>query len=217
MDEKSFKQLLDSLTKSDFNQRRRRPSKIKFEQAKQVFNKIAKVKFPEFQYDEFNKEVVRNLILYFIGNQETEYDLFKGIMLYGAYGRGKTAILSIFEVFCTVLKIDINFELVLTRRIVMEAHKNKDLSILDKYCLQPKCFDDVGREEKAIEVYRNAISPFEYMIDVCYFNFQQKGRFYHITTNYDFDEIEKFYGKRAKTLAIEMFNPVLLSGPNRRK
>jgi DNA replication protein DnaC len=179
----------------------------------------------DFQFDEWNKEVIKKLCHYFCNSDKFEtmgegYSLEKGIMLYGPVGCGKTYLMELLrnnpkQVF-TIIPCD---------DIATDFFTKGDSAIYnyikfankDKNILSGRCYDDLGTEQ-AKNHFGNHIDALTKVILKRYF---MRSPYYstHITTNITAPEIEDRYGIRIRDRFREMFNLIKFSdeAPSRRK
>ena len=172
----------------------------------------------EFIVDQYNKEVIRQLYYYLIGNTELcKWNIHKGIYLMGAVGCGKSLLL------LSYLSIQDYLTHKLTKTIhakqLIELLKKEDIAGL-KRC--PMFIDELGRENLENKDFGNVIKP---VIDLFAIRYEYGGRTY-ATSNFTLDSLEvsrdekgkitEKYGTFIRTRMDEMFNVVKLPGDNRR-
>lgn len=182
-----------------------------------------------YNFDTDNKDIIIQLIKYFLNAEDCEYNLQKGLMLVGNTGTGKTLIMEIFKKYCEYLKLDKNFNIAASRMVVREYSKN-GFNGLEKYSYNLKqnthgiaikhmvnyCFDDIGIENNNTKHFgtdENVIN--ELLLDR--YELFKEGILTHITTNLDGNNLKEKYKDRLNSRFREMFNFIELSGKDRRK
>jgi DNA replication protein DnaC len=158
-----------------------------------------------FLVDDENKEAINQLYYYLIGSDQFKGDLFKGIILMGAIGSGKTVLLESFiEVFnATSDKVITSIHAKDLTRIV----KENPIGFLNK---RPLFIDDMGKEQRAIKNYGTEEHPMEDIFNERYKNFALT----FATTNYNFDDLQ--YSRHMVDRLKQMMNVIILPGKSRR-
>lgn len=175
--------------------------------------------------EEENRTKLTQLTNYFLGFEQDEISLHKGIYLVGGVGRGKTATIDAFRLM--VSKIEHRLEMAnetFVRRsfiiknvktIVGELAESKSTAILKKYYLENICLDDIGTEEN-LKHYGNNMDVIGDLIIERYQKFSNSGLITHATSNILPTEWEKKYGERVASRMKEMFNVIVLTGSDKR-
>ena len=159
----------------------------------------------DFEVDEFNKEIINQLYYYLNKSENFNGDVEKGIMLIGAIGCGKTAIMDSF----------VNIVEAYGSKVI-EKIQSKEIAeiIIEKktfYDKRPLYIDDVGKEAIEIINFGTVIRPIEDLLDTRYRN----RSITFATSNFTFDDLQ--YNKHTKDRIKEMFNIIILKGNSRRK
>src|ERR1044072_7829644 len=183
-----------------------------------------------FKLDSDNEKVFKILCMYFTSDSRFEaqgdgFSLKKGIMLCGSVGRGKTTLMGVFRA-----NQRRSYRLVSCReladRFASEGHEM--LHMWSRPLPHPNsidtlfqteigvCFDDLGTEGSK-KNYGNSVNVMENIILNRYDMGVLPWYYTHLTTNLSGDEIEEYYGTRARSRMREMFNMLTLSGEDRRK
>lgn len=171
-----------------------------------------------FEVDENNKEIIQNLIRYFSGDPDCEWNLSKGLLLMGDVGLGKTYIMSVMRDYAKAANIDFRqFRLVGCPDIADEVEQNGAESLQKYFAGEDICFDDLGQEQAVIQRYGNNLSVMERILVKRYSSFVNGRCITHATTNLTPEEIEERYGTRLIDRFNEMFNYVFMTGESRRK
>lgn len=160
-----------------------------------------------FHWNDNNKKTIRDLLRYFLRDELSEYDVNKGVFLFGDFGRGKTLLMRLFSIFTTTLNVR-PFVMCNCKDIVVEVSKVGNLEPLENYFRGVKCFDDLGFEDAGFKVFGNNVSVMEYILN----HRCESGWMTHVTTNLTPDMIEQYYGERIASRIYQMFNFVELDG-----
>lgn len=175
--------------------------------------------------DSFNDKIINNLCGYFAGEESDQYDLSKGILLFGGVGCGKTSLMEWFRqnpnnpytiVSCRKVSYDYSehgAEAIKQFNGIIKSN-NKQLGV---------CFDDLGTEDDKKHFGNHS----NVMADIILNRYdklkiggvphlQSKT---HITTNLSRKEIIERYGSRVESRLNEMFNIFIFdkNNPDRRK
>lgn len=188
----------------------------------------------EWVTDKWNKQIINALCLYFSKDPEFEklkegFSLRKGIMLYGPYGCGKSAIMQAFSVnqnmsyrCISVLKLDDLYQLN-GAAMILEYSAHSEISIEATSMFHQKlggfCFDDLGQEGSESAHYANRADVVGQIMKRRYYG--DLGHNYtHATTNADGQELAQMYPFLGQSGRLkEMFNFIRFhkDAPNRRK
>jgi DNA replication protein DnaC len=183
--------------------------------------------------DDFNKAVIKKLILYFEDSKEFEekdYSLKKGILLAGGLGVGKTLIMKLFSKLCFMNKNTKSYNIGNCETIVNEF-LSEGISVVDKYTLNTRlndynvriskplnfCFDDLGVENSNIKYFGNEENVMAKILYNRYELYVYNQIKTHITTNLNGEMIKEKYGDRIFSRISEMFNVIILDGYDRRQ
>jgi energy-coupling factor transporter ATP-binding protein EcfA2 len=151
--------------------------------------------------------LIRKMLCYAIRDEEacTDYEInvYKGILLLGPVGCGKTSLMTLIRDF-----FPSSFRPILksTRQVSYEFIK-EGYEIIDQYGKSEKvfCFDDLG-VENSLKHYGNECNTMGEILLSRYDQFIQFGTITHVTTNLNSVELEKMYGVRVRSRLREMFN-----------
>lgn len=169
----------------------------------------------EFIVDNENRNVIRELYNYVTGNENfkantnhSESNLYKGILLLGGWGTGKTILI---ESVCEIINL-------LSRKRITFINAKKLKSItgkeeIDKYLKRPMFIDDIGKEDKETRDYGDPVYPLIDLISQRY----DFGAWTFGTSNFSFKTLGEMYGEFLQERIIEMFNIIELKGKSRRR
>ena len=202
------------------------------------FMKFKQAKWPDFKLDEHNMAIIKLLLLYFWQRPEFEdnigYDLNKGILLRGNFGTGKTFIFDVLLHFVrkTPKIYHMRFQKINAYRIESDFNINGYMSLekiksqfiqdyyghtSDRHQLNHLLFDDIGSEEGLVSHFGTQTDIVQNALLHRYDLFRNHNIITHITTNLTPSEIRERYGERVYSRFFEMFNDIVLEGPDRRK
>jgi len=182
---------------------------------------------PEFVIDEQNESVFQALVMYFMRDPKFEkleknYSLLKGLLVRGGTGTGKTVAMKVLDLLMRKMgQFESTFVIVPTRtierdyieegsRVLLSFSKNSYKTNGEERIY---CFDDLGMESRGSKNYGNEMSVMAEIIHDRY----DLGLKTHATTNLTPAGIEEAYGERVLSRMREMFNDIVLEGPDRRK
>jgi DNA replication protein DnaC len=176
----------------------------------------------DFILTEEEKYIYETLSFYFTKNEEfnnrgTDFDLKKGLLIYGNIGAGKTTLLECFAHNPRVSFMMANCQSVsneFKKGGIAEVEKYYGLlkSISPTKFMQTEitiAFDDFGLEIEngSSKNFGNEVNV---MADILYERYEKR-IVTHMTTNLNPQTIEDYYGKRIRSRMLEMFN--LISFP----
>ena len=210
------------------------PEEHDFEYFFGVFLSVARRFVPKFEVTSDNVDVYRNCVKYFIGDPSCSYSLEKGLYLYGPVGTCKTVLLKIARQFNLEIISRNYFDIKNITDIVDETAVTgfKYFNSFDEIPMgrfierQSLCrdgfkiqmaLDDVGQSSDVVIHFGDKIPIIRELIKRRYYAFSDEHVLTHITTNMLPDKIEEVYGAYVSSRMREMFTPVLLNGPDRRK
>ncbi len=170
----------------------------------------------KLEFDKKKKEILRDLVLYFMNDPKSKYDLSKGLYLYGDTGTGKTTILEAFSRFAKGTEIK-KIKLVSAKEIVSEVIMSSDASSLRDYTQRrflygyDFAFDDLAQEQEC-KIYGTKVDCMEMILTARY----NKQLLTHCTSNLKPERIKEKYDKRIYSRFHEMFNFIHIEGKDHR-
>lgn len=182
-----------------------------------------------FVWDKAREELYYTLWLYFKQSKDFEKGdrkLYKGIMLRGAIGCGKTMAMRAFQHLGGVS----SFKIIATTHIVRDLHKD-GMGVIDKYgreSFRPGdigelkrvpvdlCLDDLGLEDTNSKIYGNSANVIADILTDRYEAFIEHGMLTHATTNLNAESLQTIYGARVRNRLKEMVNIINVEGQSLR-
>lgn len=190
---------------------------MEYERARHLVIEIIRERVTKFKTSDTTKLLLTNMTKYFINDPSGQFDINKGILLFGKVGTGKTTTFRIFERLAGALDIldgyDKKFKIIKTSDIVLDIRAKENEGFIRPYFSNSFCFDDLGKEPKEVKIYGNSSTV---MGDIL-FNRYDRSAITHATTNLNEQELMEHYGERIHSRMMEMFNWVHVTGEDHRK
>jgi hypothetical protein len=143
-----------------------------------------------------------NLMLkYFLNHQDGKLDPYKGLVLFGKTGTGKTRLMESFFWFTHATGFR-KFRMASTSKVILKIQAEKDLGGIDQYMEGAWCFDDYLLEGE-VNVFGNKVDVFNQILDVRYSDQLMT----HLTMNVtSIDQLQEQIPHRLFSRFLEMFN-----------
>jgi energy-coupling factor transporter ATP-binding protein EcfA2 len=168
---------------------------------------------PGFYIDDTDRPVIMNLITYFMRDENVaaakNIDLYKGLIITGPVGCGKTAIMKILR---ALLPRDGQFVIRSCCRTSLDFLQDGYQTIerytfgsFEPYSTRPRtcCFDDLGIEKDANH-WGNTCNVMAEILFHRYDLFMEHHMLTHLTTNMSSSELEERYGNRLRSRIRQM-------------
>lgn len=192
-----------------------------------VVNEIGKNYEPNFKIEtDFDKQLYKNLLLYFTDNPKCEWNLSKGLFFHGKKGTGKSLSIKIinrlyFYLQGNVIQRKKNFSMFAIESLKSNLDGFITLTQNNLFC------DEVMREtkddSKVIVNFGTREQPFSDGVHSMYRNFCNNGKLYHFTSNYWNVEgaengklISQIYGGEIHDRLLEMCNFIEFKSESKR-
>lgn len=185
-----------------------------FERCLEFIESQGKIRYGrDFKIHPIDREVIFKMLIYFIKDQNWAFklkiDLWKGVLLSGPVGCGKTSIMMLLRPFSYMNQ---DFKIKTCREVSFDFAKN-GFEALQPYTqknsnqsrLTGYCFDDLGAEQQ-IKHFGNDCNVMAEILISRYEQFVENKSVTHITTNLSASEIENMYGNRLRSRMRNMFN-----------
>ena len=178
----------------------------------------------KYNVDADNKQVIAELVKYFIYDPSCKLSLFKGVCLIGGVGTGKSELMKQLSLFLKDKNLETAFNFVDMLSVTKEFG-HFGLSAYDKYLSGDVCFDEIALRKNFIKSFGTDIQPTDEIIQGRYKRFTKRiSRPTHFTSNIDLNpndeiqrkDLEQTYDIRSIDRLKEMCNFVYLGGGSRR-
>ncbi|SFD83547.1 hypothetical protein SAMN05518672_103429 [Chitinophaga sp. CF118] len=181
---------------------------------------------PRFQVDDIDRPVIMKLIAYFLQDENVataqKIDLYKGLIIMGPIGCGKTAIMRILKTLLrphhqysiqSCYNISLNF--LEDGSSVIERYTS---SSFDPYTTRPRicCFDDLGSEPD-VNYWGNIRNVMAEILLRRYDLFMEYHMLTYMTTNLSSAKLEERYGDRLRSRTRQMCQVIAFSGESKDK
>lgn len=174
-----------------------------------------------FRIDRDNESAVREIFKYLKHDKSFCGSLAKGLLLNGKYGAGKTVLMNAVCAtynYCAGLWNDprvAKMRIIKSSGIVDSFRKEKNEIEINNYKSGLLIIDELGREQKEVNIYGTIIHPVSYIIQERY----DRGSPTFAIANFTIETLSgsDHYGKMIGDRLRQMFNEIELSGESRRK
>lgn len=201
------------------------PVKINWLQHSRKIIEIANIFEHNYEVNDSNKNVLKQLLLYFTGNKEFSGDLTKGIMLVGSTGTGKSLLFKIFKYYTMNIIKTNGYQMHTAIDIIdgVNAYGVEYLQLyshnLDNKIPHPiRCYiDDIASKNETVMNYGTQIKVIEQLLSMRYNIFEKYGTLTHVSSNKLPSQMKELYEERIISRMAEMFNVIELKGNDFRK
>lgn len=189
-----------------------RELQLPFEKAKKLMNEIMKAYgfgASNFRLDQTNIAWILNQMIYWAmyDQKNCEWDVNKGIYLYGKAGRGKTQLMKFLSGFTYAIGFR-HADLVHVKAIMIDLSDARSLGPLKRYLVGKWIFNDIGWEDDD-KLMGNKVD----LVDRVFSIRADDGRLTHATGNVPPEKFAEVYGKRIDSRMNELFTFQEVTGP----
>jgi len=168
----------------------------------------------KFVIDSDNEKLFEYLALYFARDESFPGDLYKGIMLRGDCGVGKSFPLTCFSGITS--PVSYQPEKIVSCIDLLNIYQNKGPEGLSPYEFGVIVLDELSEKHDASH-YGNVQNVIQNMLELRYNYYVRTGKVMHVTTNLkNLKSIDMHYGARVYSRVHEMFNIKNIEGKDRR-
>ena len=170
-----------------------------------------------WQFDENDLGIIRNMIRYFTNDKKCEWPLTKGLFLYGLPGTGKTEIMQVFEKFVSENDLPKKFEFTSMSDVYVRAKGEKNFDPIAPNIQLDRAFDEFGRYTGPVLTFGDPLDINEAIIEARYKRFRNGGQLTHIISNMTTVELKDAFSSMIFDRIGQMCTGVLFSGQSKRK
>lgn len=178
-----------------------------------------------YKVDDNNKEVLKDMLLYFTGNENFNGSLNKGLMLVGGVGTGKSLLFKIFKEYTMNVIRNNSFQMHSAIDIIdnvnttgVEYLKQYSHNYDGRHAYPIRCYiDDIACINETVKHYGTDINVIEQLLSLRYNIYEKYGTLTHISTNKYPNQLTDVYDQRITSRMNEMFNILELKGNDYRK
>lgn len=134
-------------------------------------------------FSDAEKEILKNLLRYFINDQQSEYPLNKGLFIYGATGTGKTEMMQCFQKFAVQEGLQKRFEWTNLSETHISAKTVKDYDPIIQNVTMNRCFDEFCRYSGAVIRFGESLDINEAIVEQRYTRWKAYGQFSFFIAN----------------------------------
>ena len=180
---------------------------------------ISQIEDREFnwEFDEKDLAIIRNLIRYFTNDREGQYQITKGLFVYGLPGTGKTEIMQVFERFTRENDLPKKFEFTSLAETYVKAKAEKQYDPITPNVQIDRCFDEFGLYTGAVMTFGESLDINEAIIEARYKRFRQSGQITHFVSNMTTVEAQAAFSAMIFDRLRQMCTSVHFTGQSKRK
>lgn len=174
-----------------------------------------------FRIDRNNETAISEIYKYLRRDKSFAGHLSKGILLNGRYGSGKTVLMNAVcktYNYCVSLWNNpqiFQMRIIKSSAIVDSFRKEKNDIEINNYKAGILVIDELGREQKEVNVYGTIIQPLSFVLQERY----DRGTPTFAIANFRLETLssDEYYGKMVGDRIRQMFNEIELTGESRRR
>ena len=171
----------------------------------------------EWEFDEHEKQILKNLTRYFINDSNCEWQLTKGLFLYGAPGTGKTEIMRAMSRFCEENDLRKKFVFGSLSEIYSRTKSDKDFDPITPNVQFDRLFDEFGRNTGPVIRFGDPLDIVEVLIEQRYERSRRYGQLTHFIANGTPNEINELFSPMVFDRLRSMCTSVHFKGKSKRK
>ena len=193
--------------------------------AKGIIN-IAKHFEPNFKVTENNKQILKSMLQYFIGDENFNGSLDKGLLSIGGVGTGKSLLFKIFKEYTMNVLNTNSYKMFTSIEIINNVNVEgtgylkmfSDCTDESNISRPITCYiDDIASKNEKVKHYGTDVNVIEELLSLRYNVYSKHRKLTHATTNIYAKEMKEIYDARIVDRLIEMFNILELGGESFRK
>jgi len=169
-----------------------------------------------WRFDEAEKEILRNLVKYFINAPTGAYPLTKGLFIFGQNGTGKTEIVSALSRFCEQYDLSKRFRFCSMSEVYNRTRADRDHDPVSDNHQFDRCFDEFGRQVGPVLRFGDPLDINEAIIEARYSRFQRYGQLTHFISNSTPNEAQAAFSPMVFDRLRAMCTSVVFPGESKR-
>lgn len=171
----------------------------------------------EWVFTDAEKDILQNLVRYFINDPACKYDLAKGLFLYGAPGTGKTEIMRALQKFAEQEEMQKRFEWTNLSETYTLAKTDKEYNPVVQNVTMNRAFDEFGRYSGGVIRFGDTLDINEAIIEQRYERWKRYGQFSFFIANVTPNDLQNLVSPMLLDRIREMCTSVLFPGQSKRK
>lgn len=200
------------------------PKIVTYNEARQILFDIycEKLKGRKPEFTDKQAKIIGNVLRYIIQDDSSEYDLSKGLFIFGDFGRGKSLLLKCLLTFCESAKREkisnVNpYDFYEYEDLINDAKDQGTTSFIRRLG-STIAIDDLGYQgQSQISIYGTKEDFVTSIVKVRHSAFMKRGYKTYFTSNLTPEELKKNHSEGTSSRMEEMANLIYWSGENLRK
>lgn len=168
-------------------------------------------------FTDAEKEILQNLVRYFINDPASKYPIAKGLFVYGAPGTGKTEIMRALHRFAEQEDLQKKFAWTNLSETYTLAKTDKEFNPIIENVTMNRAFDEFGRYTGAVMRYGDSLDINEAIIEQRYDRWKRYGQFSFFIANVTPNYLQEVFSPMILDRLREMCASVLFPGKSKRK
>jgi hypothetical protein len=137
----------------------------------------------EWVFTQEQRQIINDLLKYFINDPSSAYPLTKGVYLYSVPGTGKTELMQCFSAFTKINGLSKAFEFSVMSKRFDDIKIRKNFDVLPELTTFDRCLDELFLKVGTAAVYGESIDINQHVIEQRYSKFTNYGQLTHAITN----------------------------------
>jgi len=188
---------------------------------------------PGFKISDEEKKIYENAIRYFSGDPSGEFNIKRGLYLYGRIGNGKSLFFKIFSALNTGCYLGNDFNIFTISDLIdgvgrdgFKFFSSAGITLNDgplimarsnRYWSRHILIDDIGQSVSSVKYFGSEINVVRDFFQRRYNAYSDHSALTHVATNVLPEKIKQEYGEFISSRMREMFNIILFPGEDKRK
>jgi hypothetical protein len=188
---------------------------------------------PDFKISDEEEKIYENAIRYFSGDPSGEFNIKKGLYLYGRIGNGKSLFFKIFSALNAGCYLGNDFNTLTITNLIDGVARDGfkffssagitsndgmiSLSRSNRLWIRHILIDDIGQSVSSVKYFGSEVNVVRDFFQRRYNEYSDHSALTHVATNILPEEIKKEYGEFISSRMKEMCNIILFPGEDKRK